>query len=311
MTSDVYEDINGALELIKFHFFYNDDAFSKYSSIYPFTNENLNSYLNRINLKNKSVLTVASAGDHYLETLLRGGSKIELFDINILTKYYVELKIAAIKALNYDEFLNFFILENNYYNTFNLDSYNKIRKYLDNNVLIFWDSLYHKYNGNSIRRSKLFFPFEETYEFLKTFISYLEPVNYMCLKNMLLKKNITISNNFSNVNISQLHNTYQKKFDVIFLSNIADYLEEIYKTESTKKFQKHVLTNLSNMLKKDGIIFVAYMFFADSLIQTNIPTINKKKIRENFFSKNFEEWLIDNSAIKNYTSDHLLVYKKK
>lgn len=311
MTNEVYNDIDEALELIKYGFLYHYKDFSKYSSIYPFTNENLSSYFKRVDLKGKSVLSVAGSGDHYLEALIRGSKSIKLFDINILTKYYLELKIAAIKALEYDEFMDFFILENNFYNTFNLNSYSKIRKYLTGDNQIFWDTLYQKFNGYTIRKSELFFKTEESYNFLRNFVSYFHPNNYYAVKKAILSSNNNITDIFYNCNITKIHSICgNDKFDAIFLSNIADYLDEIYKTEPAKRFKNYILNHLDKSLNEDGIIFVAYMFFVNLTKQKNIPIINRDKIRETLFKKEFEEWFIDNSAVPNCTNDHLLVYKK-
>lgn len=310
MNNNFEEDIEAALELIKFKFFIFDKEFEKYSSIYPFTNENLNGYFNKLDINNKSILTVAGSGDHYLELLIRNSKKIEIFDINVLTKYYIALKIAGIKALTYNEFIYYFFLEGNHFNAFNKKSYLKIRKYLSDKDLMFWDSLYKKYSGNKIRSSRLFYQTEETYLFLKTFISYLNPNNYLAIKNILKNVDTNIEDNFHNCNMKNL-NTLNNKFDVILLSNIADYINEIYETMPAEKFKKYVIKDLASLLNDEGIICVAYMFWANVKKQKNIPLINRREIRKSLFSTEFEEWLIDNSSVKDCSNDHLLVYKKR
>lgn len=310
MNYNVNKDIEEASKLIKYNPFYYP-KFSKYSSIYPFTNENISSYFNLLNINNKDVLTVAGSGDHFLELLMRDCKQIQIFDINILTKYYINLKIAGVRTLNYDEFVKFFVIDNNIYDVFNIRSYSKIRNNLDEESLIFWDTLYTKFSGNRIRKSKLFFNFEESYNFLKTFISYLNPSNYQILQHKLNSyEHLNIQQVFNNYDLTELYNSYSCKFDIILLSNIADFIDEIYKRKPINKFKDYIINDLSKLLNNNGIICTAYMFWADSSKQKNIPFINKKAIREKFFSDEFEELLIDNSAIKNCTNDHLLIYKK-
>lgn len=311
MNNNIDEDIEAALDLIKFKFFIFDKEFTKYSSIYPFTNENLNGYFDKLSIINKSVLTVAGSGDHYLELLIRNSNNIEIFDINILTKYYMALKVAGIKALDYNEFISYFFLERNYLNTFNKDSYLKIRKYLNENDLIFWDALYTKYSGNIIRSSRLFYRTEETYLFLRTFISYLNPDNYQTIKEKLQNTDLNFENKFYNCNMKELESLISKKFDIILLSNIADYLNETYKIMPAEKFKKYILKELTNLLNNEGIICVAYLFWANATKQKSIPLINRKTVRQKHFKDEFEEWIIDNSTVKDCSNDHLLVYKKQ
>lgn len=308
--NDINNDIDGAKNLIKFNPFYNKEEFSKYCSIYPFTNENINGYLKNINLNNKAVLSIAGSGDHLIELLMHNCKSIKLFDINILTKYYISLKIAAIKALDYNEFINFFIIDNNY-DVFNEKIYSKIRKYLSEENVIFWDALYTKYSGRKIRKSRLFFKTEESYHFLKTFISYFDPIYYLKIKNLLNQDgyNLDIKSIFGNYNMNCLDKHYNN-LDLIILSNIADYLDEIYKDEPVIEFKNYIVNNLANMLTENGIICVAYMFWAHVNNVRAVPDINKKKIREKTFTTGFEEWLISNSQLKDCTDDHLLVYKK-
>lgn len=230
MTNNVKQDAEQALKLIKFSLF-RSRKFSKHSALYAFTNENINGTFNKISFQNKTFLTSAGSGDSIIEALLRNASLIESFDINKLTKYYIPLKFAAIQALEYDEFIKYLFLENNIYNTFNEESYNKIRKYLNEEDIIFWDTLYSKYSGKKIRSSKLFYSTEEDYTFLKNCLSYLKPKNYYKLKELLKNEEISydFSSKFHNCCMTDLPNTCKGKFNIINLSNIADFIDEIYK----------------------------------------------------------------------------------
>ena len=78
-----------------------------------------------------------------------------------------------------------------------------------------------------------------------------------------------------------------------------------------EKFKKYILKELTNLLNDKGIICVAYLFWANATKQKNIPLINRKTVRQKHFKDGFEEWIIDNSTIKDCSNDHLLVYKKQ
>ncbi len=54
-----------------------------------------------------TILIVTGSGDQILEAILLGASRVQAFDINKLAKYGCVLKIASIKALEYDEFVDF------------------------------------------------------------------------------------------------------------------------------------------------------------------------------------------------------------
>ena len=103
--------------------------FSKYSKMYIMTTENLNGYYQNFDFKEKSVLTVTSSFDHALNAIFYGAKKVTTFDINRLSYYIANLKLAAVSALTYDEFVEFFLGEN----TFNYELYQKISPFLKRN----------------------------------------------------------------------------------------------------------------------------------------------------------------------------------
>lgn len=309
LEQNTYSDIENASRIINLKFYQHIDEFSKYSGLYAFTNENLRSTFNLFSLKNKSILTVAGSGDSIFEAYLQGAKSIYSFDINCLTKYYIDLKEAAIKALDLDEFICFFFNENDNKNLFNEKIYYKIRPFLSNNNVIFWDALFSKYRGIQIRRSKLFYTTEESYEFLSKTLSYLEPNNYQQLKKLLQndKKRSNIS--FSNINMLDISNILTKQFDIIYLSNIADYINEFYKKPYLENFKYDIENNFSTLLKEHGELIVAYMFVYNSKTKF-LPAINKANLRNKIFKGNYQELEIDNRAFGNYVNDRILVYKK-
>ena len=135
--------------------------FGEYSRLYLFTTENIKGYLKYFDLNGKNILTPTSSGDHAFESILKGARSVDMFDINKYSKYMVKLKIAAIKALERGEFLEYFLVKYNNHNNdyvFNKKTYKKIRKYLDNETKNFFDEAYEiAKTGFNLRNSSLFY----------------------------------------------------------------------------------------------------------------------------------------------------------
>ena len=248
--------------------------------IYPFTTENIDGYLSKIDVDNKDVLTVCSSGDHVLNLILKGAKKIDTFDISPLSKYYLNLKIAGVKALEYKEFLDFFryvdypkAFENNS-KAFDFKKYLKISPYLDKYTRTFWDSLYMEFDGIELRENEfLFSRDEDKNRVLVNINAYLKEENYYKLKSILNSKEYDIK--FYYNNMLELPNVLKDKYDIIMLSNIPQYLNGIYEYKSItyclNKFRE-LIDKLSNKLNNNGLIVTNYYY--------NVKDINKND-REN------------------------------
>lgn len=87
--------------------------------------------------KNEAVLAITSGGCNVLGFLLFDPKVIYSIDINPAQSYVLELKIAAIKHLDFDDFISFSGLKDN---NNRLEFYSKIRPFLSNEALKFWDN---------------------------------------------------------------------------------------------------------------------------------------------------------------------------
>lgn len=63
-------------------------------------------------INNGNVLTVCGSGDQVLSSILYGAKKVDTFDSNKLAYYNLKLKLAVLKTLEYEEFINFYSIEN-------------------------------------------------------------------------------------------------------------------------------------------------------------------------------------------------------
>ena len=168
----------------------------RFSWIYPFTTENINGYIDKFDLKNKSLLTVGSSGDQVINAVLKDCKDITILDINPFTKFYFYLKKAALLTLNYKEFAKFFCYQDYpkvfklNYEAFNLNSYKKIKSILnelDKESFIFWDTLFNNCKSIDIRKN-LFEHDEDRFTMLKDMNLYLKN------ENMFSKSKIKIEN---------------------------------------------------------------------------------------------------------------------
>lgn len=268
----------------------------RFNSIYPFTSENIAGYMKNLNLTNKKVLTVTGSTDHILNAVLQGATDITSFDINPLTKPYMDLKISAVKNLYYEEFIQFLLFESK----MNLD-YNLISS-LDmfNESKNFWLEQLSKFNnnGNELRNSplfntKYFNPYSKLWQNL-----YLEKSKYNLLKQQL--KNVDIT--FINASLKDLR--IEDNFDYMFLSNIADYLNLMYNRDELRKYRDL----LNKFQERVNIIYFAYLYdIGNSNPRTEIDDLRKvKEIFSNFQKVEFKSALEGSSKNK---KDGVLILK--
>lgn len=292
-----------------------DNIYNMFNHIYPFSTENIKGYYELLDLENKDILTVGASGDHTINLELENVKSSDYFDINPFTKYYYELKIAAIKSLDYNEFLEFFCYEdypktfNKNKKAFNLEMYKKISPYLKDDTKIFWDSLYLEVSGIDIRNSNLFSKDEEPLRVIKKANNYLDEFNYNNLKN-----NIKLKPNFYQSNIVKLDKKLNKQYDIIMLSNIAQYIERIFDKNHLENL-KEVILKLEDKLKDNGIIIVSYLYdIYGRYDYNNTPLIYDLRRVRNVI-KGLE--IIDFEGIQNLKfqaskniKDGILIYKK-
>lgn len=198
-----------------------NDAFSKISQVYPFTNELMKQYNDLIDFNDKKILTVTGSGDQVISAMMRGASEIDTFDCNKLTYYHLFLKLAAIKALSYEEFLDFYTFgKEEKPQKKKKEHYKKIRDFLvKSDIVNYWD--------NFFKLSNDYF----SYFFLgvcgapKAKSHAVEYINDEAFNNA--KDKIHFNVLFKNIDVNLLPYVYDKEFDFINLSNIFNYVNDI------------------------------------------------------------------------------------
>ncbi len=211
--------------------------------VYPFSNENVKGMFNHLDVKNKSVLVVGSSADQAIASIMGGAKSVALADKNPITRYFGQLKIAAISALSYKEFKEYFC-NNILCMNLNIKYYKKFSHLLDQESRDFWDNLYMEYSGSEIA-SAIFH--DNTIN--TDFIPYLQnEKEYQRTKEALQKTKI----NYVIDDVLNFHN-HIGNLDIILLSNIVDYIDGKHDKEFGEELQK-----LKAKLNPGGVLQYEY-----------------------------------------------------
>ena len=286
----VHNDIIIAQKILSNSFSFSTSCvFDDSSKIYRGTNELVSSepYVKAISNREK-ILSVIGSGDQIINSCLYGSKDITGIDISRFPKYYLMLKLAALKKLSREEYLDFFIGTIND-TLLNDDVYDDLRTELDENTKMFWDSIFDYFDSCEINNSRLFATDIMNKSIMTKNNPYLQEENYKITKEKI--RNINIR--FFEGNLFTFFNNFQedKKYNLINLSNIIQYPIKSY-----GKTPKQIYTNYKKFieslpLEKDGIS-LSYFFNLNKQLLTPI-------FEENYYMTNFKD-----------TTSGILVYKR-
>lgn len=271
-----YLDIFGAL----------NNAFGPFSRIYSMTTENILEFINSVDCQGKNVLTVTGSGDQAMNVILNGAKNITCFDINPITFCHLELKKEAIKALSLEEFIRFFNLDKraNDYSFLDKNLFEKVAKNLDSITLDVFNYLYSSFDDTNDLYKNIYYRFDYDYEHLKNMSNYLTKDNYNKLSNILNNGEYNI--NYIESDFMDLHNLLNgKKYDLILLSNISDYIDWMYINRPLDNYYNDII-KLTDNLNPNGIMQVGYIYtdpdrhwvktyFGDRDLRQNVFTADK------------------------------------
>jgi len=239
------------------------ETFHEYSFIYKKTNEQLE-YVTQYFKNKDKILCVIGSGDQILNSMIFKPSLIVGFDISVYPHLFLKLKMAAIRSLSRDEFVDFFFGTIYTYEEDLYDDifYYKIYPFLDDEAKNFWTYLFEYNDWYDIYNSMLFstetvIPRRALEQNL-----YLDLNNYNKLKYLIPKINIEYI--IGDIFDMEIKNTY----DLIYLSNIIQY-------HDINKYKKKV-KSLTNNGKTEVLTYIfcevekALVFFND----TNTTGIN-------------------------------------
>lgn len=221
-----------------------------YNKIFRFATEDICSYMTAIP-KVDSFLTVCGSGDQVINGILLGAKEIDAFDINYFAKHGLFLKIAAIKALTKEEFIQAYQLG------FDLNTINKIIQVLPDNEANMIVNIIKMYGIEYL--NKLFLDNKVPKELFIKINNYLQDNNYNQLRDMLDRVIINfIESDFYHL----LGHINDKRYDFINLSNIYEYINYDYGTTRAKALDYYQFIEylIDNHLKVEGSLLLAYMY---------------------------------------------------
>ena len=243
------------------------NLFDGYQRAYFQTNENIDGYLNLVDISNsENALCVAGSGDQAFSLISKGINNIQLFDINKLTEYIIiGLKKAIILKYNYSDYFNILGKLVNYKSGFK-EIYNVIYElipYMEEKYQNFWLEIINYYKMIQLEEKTDYnlipmLCLTNIEQIIKNNSSYLNTSkDYEKLKANL--KDALI--NFRYVNALNLKNEYKdNKFDLILLSNILDYFHMYWDSNWPISYLDKYVNDLSSIMKDNGIIYLHYAF---------------------------------------------------
>lgn len=310
MVLDIEKAKQGTLEIInKKSFSLVRPEFNTYDPVYTFTTENL-SYLEKI--KGEKALTVTGSFDQTLNLVYEGSKEIDNYDVNLLTVFFSGLKYSAMKCLDYEEYINFFIGENSY----NYETYMKLRPYLSNIHQQYWDFVYQLFekNNEALRNSRLLYKPGSLEQVINSNPYLKSKKAYNKTKENLDNVKIT----FLEKNLMELDE--DKKYDLILTSNIETYLvEDIFSPLKEEEYVDFIKNKLSKNLNKGGIIQIAYQYYYKTKLRVSsqFNFYTKYKVNKIDYLEEFKKIIIDARPLSTLArmdgidSDCIYYYKQK
>ena len=246
--------------------------------IYLYGTEAIGEYYKHLKLKGKSVLTINGSGDQVLNAYYFGAKKVVGFDIVKNTKYMLDLKMAAIKNLSYNEFLDFFGNKKEI-GDFDYETYSSLEKYLYEDTNEFFDKLFEQYNydGKKLLESDNFRKRKEFYEKINEINPFLaDKKSYEKMQRIISKVDLE----FVESDIMDINKKVKGSFDIINLSNVLNYIsKDFVKREVDNPLEliyQSAILSLKKKLKKNGKI-IFYRFYRAPKDMSDTPLINQKK----------------------------------
>lgn len=239
------KDIDEATAIISNHCNSKKRPYEKYDKISIRATENVKELFEHMNGSFERSLIVTGSGDQSLEAVLYGAKEIDSFDINILAKYGSALKFAAVEALEYEEFCDF------YKKMFPYQLYKRVREFLKDNYLLFWDSIF-EFSYNYDVYHSLFNP-KDHKKIIGKDISVYSKKRYYKIKDNISKTKVQ----YQTCNLLDIQSFYcdENSYDFIYLSNIFYYIRR-----SPKQFSKFLMEKIYPLLNENGEAVIHYLY---------------------------------------------------
>ena len=230
--------------------------------LYGTSNENINGCLDFFNLTNRSLCTIGSSFDHFINASIKNPQSVTVVDKCPFTEYYSYLKLAAFLELNRIDYV-YFICKKDYNQDLNInkrfmlkDTFERIKNTLricDYDSYYIWEEIFCRYNQHQINSL-----FRDDVTCLEDVIRcnryLLSDVNYLLARKSVLNTPVSIIiadiNDFG-FNIGS---------NVVWLSNVFDYLK------NDEIIFKRIVKDLSN----GGEVLYRYYWGEDFVVKDKL-----------------------------------------
>ena len=244
------------------------NSYPNYSLLFDFSNEDINGYVPYFDDVECS-LVIGGSGDQSLNLVHNGAKKIDVFDKNFLVKYLLDLKVAAVLCLNYEEF-------NRFFDTFDPILFAKIKVMLPPESTYYWEKLYSKTRELNVTSDmvpsticSLLFSYKKVTKDSRYKLNnyLLSEKEYNILKDKLLDCIIRfIPADFYSIDKS----LDGRKYGTVLLSNILEYLPSNKDAivNEIEAYINYLKTNIVPLLTENGKILISYCYLWDEKIKS-------------------------------------------
>lgn len=269
-------------------FLMNDFNYAKNHSVYrnvdkmmAFGGDNFKGLCEELDLNGKKAFTVCGSGDQSIELAGRGFTHIDVFDINIIARHMLNLKIAAIMVLEYDEFMIFSK------KSFRDEAiFKKIVPFLNSETKEYFELLFRFKNRDYVYRNLLTHKYtgdNAIIEACQTNFSIYNCKGFYLVKEKLLKTQIR----FNQRNLFEPQKL-DENYDFIYFSNIL-----LFSPISIKHFKEELLPNYVEHLNPNGILAFYYMHYYVNCYDNSMKAIVDQEIRTQDYNDRVMEELED------------------
>lgn len=253
MNIDLEKALEASRDLIYGLYFFR--GFKDYASTYFVTSECIKDYLDAVEYLKDRALTILSGGDQVFNLIYCGVKEIDAFDSNQLTYFVYHLRRAMLNILSFQDFkkanLIFTSSPNNFSSHIDIlekvkhnlpeevyEYFRKMIEFSDGNPMVNFESLYYGITDKDFTRNN-YLVSEDAYQKLKKSLNDTEV-------------NITFTDALT------LPTKLSKTYDIILLSNIADYFSKSNPNFGLQEFKKFIASYL-NLLNPDGVL-INYLY---------------------------------------------------
>jgi hypothetical protein len=201
---------------------------------YAFTNEDLGSSMDKLDLKGKKVACISGSADFVINALMFGAKLVDAVDISPVACFLGELKLAGLSQLDYEEFLDFFDTSRDTFGpqSFLYEQYVRLQPHISNEAKYFFDKLIAS-GGNSdfLSPGGMIIDKVKNMNSIKKINPYLQSEGNYNKAKKALKKPVSFYPQGMKEFLDQHKNS---NYEIIYISNIFDYPPYMNKLDTEK-----------------------------------------------------------------------------